>query len=89
MRPVLFDQLLVPADFRLSRVRSPIGRGGVVEADVDIGVVLYFVEFVADVVGEEDEIQMSFALGCSVEFLVKYLEVTRWYELTGRRVHGA
>jgi hypothetical protein len=63
MGPVLLDQILVLADLGLSGVRSPVGSGGITETEVDVRVMLDFVELVADIVGEEDEVQLRVALG--------------------------
>jgi hypothetical protein len=66
MGPVFLNQLLVLADLSLAGVRSPAGGGRVAEADVDVRVMFDFVEFVADVVSEEDKVTLSVVLGCMV-----------------------
>lgn len=62
-RPVLLDLGLILADRRLAAERRPAGGGGVAVRDVDVGVVGEFVEFVRDVVGDEDEAELGGGFG--------------------------
>jgi len=52
------NKLFVLRDSSSTGVRRPVRRGWVAEADIDVGIVLNFLELMRHVVGEEYEIYL-------------------------------
>ena len=71
LRPVFLDQLLILRHFCNPAVTCPICVGMITETDVNVIVIVNFVEFCRNVVGDEDESKLRVFEGCGWQRWVK------------------
>lgn len=61
---MFLDQFLILRHLRSAAVACPIRAGVITEADVDVIVIVNFVEFSRNIVGDEDESKLRVFEGC-------------------------